>query len=105
MSYHGSHRPNNNKMCYFITRWYEDLQCKEVDEVVKQRMVAGESVTLSNGKLLERLLTIKMLREDIPKQSSYSYWGTKPKRNPDLTKATFINDLIPLAESRLEDIK
>ncbi len=68
-------------------------------------MVAGETVALSNGKLLERLLTLKMLREDIPKQSHYYYWGNKPKRNPDLTKATFITDLIPVAESRLENIK
>ncbi len=79
------------------------MQCPEVDEVIKNKMQAGESVSLSNGKLLERLLTIKMIREDIPKQSSWM--GRNRQRNPDLSKATFIHDLIPVAEGRLENIK
>ena len=87
-----------------LNRWYEDLQCKEVDEEIKRRLEAGEQVTLNNGKLLERLLTIKMIREDIPKRTSY-YWSRQEKRSPDLTKATFIHDLVPIAESRLENIK
>ena len=85
-------------------RWYEDLQFQEVDEEIKHRLEAGEEVTLNNGKLLERLLTIKMMQEDIPKRTSY-YWNRHKKCNPDLTKATFIHDLIPIAESRLENIK
>ena len=87
----------------FLFRWYEELQCKEVDEEIKRRLQAGEEVTLSNGKLLDRLLAIKMIREDIPKRASY--WTRREKRNPDPTKATFIYDLIPIAESRLENIK
>ena len=72
--------------------------------MIKRRLQKGEDVTLNNGKLLERLLTIKMIREDIPKRTSY-YWNRHEKRNPDLTKATFINDLIPITEGRLENIK
>ena len=88
---------------HFLFRWYEELQCKEVDEEIKRRLQEGEEVTLSNGKLLDRLLTIKMIREDIPKR--VSYWTRREKSNPDPTKATFFCDLIPIAESRLENIK
>ena len=87
---------------HFLFRWYEELQCKEVEEEIKRRLQEGEEVTLSNGKLLDRLLTIKMIREDIPKRASY--WTRREKSNPDPTKATFFYDLIPIAESRLENI-
>ena len=88
---------------HFLFRWYEELQCKEVDEEIKQRLQTGEEITLSNGKLLDRLLVLKMIRENIPKRASF--WTRRQKRDPDPTKATFIYDLIPIAESRLENIK
>ncbi|KAH3792413.1 hypothetical protein DPMN_145909 [Dreissena polymorpha] len=40
--------------------WYDELKCTEVDEVITRRVQAGEEITLPNGKLLERLLEIKM---------------------------------------------
>ncbi len=52
-----------------------------------------------------------MLREGIPKNGFTYYWDEDEQeylmqtKKLDLTKATFINDLIPIAESRLENIK
>ena len=44
-------------------RDYEDIRCEEADQVILQRVQAGEELNLPNGKLLERLLTIKIYRE------------------------------------------
>ena len=47
----------------YFDRDYEDIRCEEADKVILQRVQAGEEVNLPNGKLLERLLTIKIYRE------------------------------------------
>ncbi|KAK7101600.1 uncharacterized protein [Littorina saxatilis] len=76
--------------------YYEDLQCKAVDDVITQRLAANEPVNLASGKLLERLLTLKMIRENI----------TRYSRNAGPTdKACFLPSLISLAEPRLTSIK
>lgn len=87
-----------------IIWYYEDLQCKELDAAVEKRLNDGESVSLNNGKMLERLLTIKMIREGIPQNRGYGYWNAQPQVEADLTKASFIHKLIPLAQERLEKI-
>ncbi|XP_046571651.1 uncharacterized protein LOC124279819 [Haliotis rubra] len=86
-----------------ILWYYEDLQCLEVDAVVKKRLEEGHKVSLPNGKLLERLLTLKMIRENIPFDPSYSGWDVPRIENP--TKACFHPALVALAEDRLNSIK
>jgi hypothetical protein len=93
-------------MC-FACRWYEDLQCPEVDQVLEQRLGSGEEPTLAYGKLLERLLTMKMIQENIPARGS-RYGGTNAPRNrseEEFTKAHFIKRLVPMAQQRLAHIK
>ncbi|PAA52079.1 hypothetical protein BOX15_Mlig025882g1 [Macrostomum lignano] len=36
--------------------WYEDVKCPEVDAAIEERLRNGEKVTLTYGKLMERLL-------------------------------------------------
>ena len=48
---------------YLFDRDYEDIRCEEADKVILERVKAGEQINLPNGKLLERLLTIKIYRE------------------------------------------
>ena len=52
----------------YFSRDYEDIRCEEADQVILERVKAGEEINLPNGKLLERLLTIKLYRE-----SKYMY--------------------------------
>ena len=74
-----------------------------MDKVISERVEAGNEVTLSNGKLLERLLTMKMYRENIPLSLSYpfEYQSTEP----DETKAPFYKDLVSLAQTKINDIR
>ncbi|KAL8588504.1 hypothetical protein ACOMHN_022291 [Nucella lapillus] len=76
--------------------YYEDLQCTAVDEVIGRRLKANEAVTLPSGKLLERLLTFKMIRGNLD-----SFHGDA---HPD-TRARFLPDLIKVAQPRLTSIK
>ena len=47
-------------------RYYEDLACPEVDQVIVDRMKAGEKIGLPYGKIMERLLMLKLLRRTDP---------------------------------------
>nr|KAG5704322.1 hypothetical protein BaRGS_012631 [Batillaria attramentaria] len=76
---------------------YEDLACKAVDEVVERRLTQGEAVNLPSGKLLERLLTFKMLRDNVDARSNRVQGSTD--------KACFLPRLIRLAEPRLTSIQ
>ncbi|XP_038078053.1 uncharacterized protein LOC119745626 [Patiria miniata] len=42
---------------------YEDLTCSEVDRVIAERLRGGEDINLPYGKLMERLLIIKGMRD------------------------------------------
>ena len=86
-----------------VSRYYEELECEEVDKVIMSRFEAGENMSLGDGKLLERMLTIKMLREGIPTRSYY--YMNKPQRIENPTKAPFFKDLIPVAEERLKNMR
>ena len=94
-------------MISYDNRWYEDLQCTEVDEIIAQRLKAGDKLTLNDGKLLERLLTIKMLRENIPARSRRWGWGQQAEegRETNPTKACFYPQLLPMGQQRLDSIR
>ncbi|KAH3736540.1 uncharacterized protein LOC127850969 [Dreissena polymorpha] len=83
--------------------WYDELKCTEVDEVITRRVQAGEEITLPNGKLLERLLAIKMYREGL-QQNSYGYGENGKERKPDETKAPFFKELLPLGQKKMDAI-
>lgn len=85
--------------------WYEDLRCVDADQVIMQRVKAGEIINLPNGKLLERLLVLKMYRENIETRQSY-YYGEQKKeeRTVDESKAPFFKDLLPLAQRKIDGI-
>ncbi|XP_052787806.1 uncharacterized protein LOC128222742 [Mya arenaria] len=85
--------------------WYEDLKCAAVDEIILKRVEGGEEINLPNGKLLERLLYLKMLRENISNQRCY--YGSDPapeKRTADETIAPFFKYLIPPCQKKVDAI-
>ena len=66
--------------------------------MIQERLNSGERVTLNYGKLMERLLTMKIMREGVKQR-----YG---QRTPgDMTKAPFFQQLLPLAESLLKQIR
>ena len=78
-----------------------------VDEVIQKRIHSGEAINLPNGKLLERLLVLKMYRENISTRSSYYNPSRKDKedRAVDETKAPFFKQLLPLAQKKMDGIR
>ena len=86
-------------------RYYEDLQCTEVDDVIQARLKKNPVVNLPSGKLLERLLTFKMIRDNIPSRYFYSRSNDTDDNKEKPTKALFLPDLIKLAEPKLTSIK
>ncbi|CAH1799551.1 unnamed protein product [Owenia fusiformis] len=87
--------------------YYEDIACEEVDRIINDRLEAGETVSLPDGKLLERLLKIKMIREDIPTSILWYQVPTKKACNScDTcnTKAQFYPLLLPIGQKRLDNI-
>lgn len=85
-----------------IIWWYEDLRCEEVDKVILHRIESGETINLPNGKLLERLLVLKMYRENI--SNTRSYGRDQQPRTVDETKAPFFKQLLPLAQKKIDGI-
>lgn len=52
---------NNERSLPLSSRWYEDLMSPEVDQTLKVRLENEDcDIKLSNGKLMERLLTFKV---------------------------------------------
>ncbi|UJR17801.1 hypothetical protein I4U23_004700 [Adineta vaga] len=104
-----------------ILWYYEDLECPDVDVVISERLRSGEQVTLPYGKLMDRLLLIRTLRDnqpDIPtfyRNPEHSHaWGRGRTRgfanvthqHSDQSKKTALySDLIPAAEAQLQTIK
>ena len=110
MAFH-SFEPHTYLSIFIIsfTRNYEDLQCTEVDTVIEARLKKGETFELPYGKLMERLLTIKMIRENIPASRGFNFWGYNQneadKKDPAaFTKAPFLSLLVPFAEAQLEQL-
>ena len=88
-----------------ILWYYEDLQCPSVDEIIRERLHQGEQITLPYGKLMERLLLCRLLREGetATSRNRRTRNATDPPAHPD--KAKFYPDLLPLAQAQLEKIK
>jgi hypothetical protein len=90
-----------------ILWYYEDLQCLPVDEIISERLRDGEQINLPYGKLMERLLLCRLLREG-ESTNSRSRRGRNTTSNNELAhpeKAKFYSDLLPLAQAQLEKIK
>jgi hypothetical protein len=92
-----------------ILWYYEDLQCSPVDDIISERLRDGEQITLPYGKLMERLLLCRLLREGEPttggrygRRTAQNTASTQPA-HPD--KAKFYTDLLPVAQAQLEKIK
>lgn len=96
--------------------YYENLTCASFDKVLMERLNEGEKVTLANGKLMERLLILKMAREGIktnPEEIYYTWdWDAQPN-GPNLenqenivdeSKAPFLNHLIGQADENISKI-
>ncbi|XP_064628385.1 uncharacterized protein LOC135487986 [Lineus longissimus] len=84
---------------------YEDLMCPPVDQVIASRLATGESMQLPYGKLMERLLTMKMYRETTC-GGRYDDSGEPepPVTSIDETKAPFYKDLVAVAEKKLKEL-
>ena len=99
-----------------ILWYYEDLECPDVDQIISERLKNGEEVTLPYGKLMDRLLLIRTLRDNQPDVLTFyrNYEqgrvrgrsvaaNNKPPVQPK--KGALYADLIPVAEAQLEKIK
>ncbi|XP_060069776.1 serine/arginine repetitive matrix protein 2-like [Ylistrum balloti] len=75
--------------------YYEDLECRQVDEVIMQRLDTGDTSNLPIGKLMDRLLTLKHLARGF----------RSGKRTIEKYKIPFMKTLINLADSKLQNIK
>ena len=92
--------------------YYEDLQCDEVDNIISERIREGEKVTLPYGKLMERMLLCRLIREGLSTESTRAGSRNRPLSAISQTsaptfpnKAKFYTDLLPFAEAQLEKIK
>ena len=43
-------------------RYYEELSCPNLNEVIKERLKKGDKLTMPYGKLMERLDTFLLLK-------------------------------------------
>lgn len=95
--------------------YYEDLVCKSLDEVLLDRLGNGHSVTLATGKLMDRLLALKMIRDGIPTDPDKIYfewdWDKFPEGprqqtyTTDESKAPFLKHLIEIADKNISNIR
>ena len=104
-----------------ILWYYEDLECPDVDEVISERIRNGEQITLPYGKLMDRLLLIRTLRDNQPDIPTFyrthergrgwgrgrgQGFGNVNHQHSDQSKKTMLySDLIPSAEAQLQAIK
>lgn len=101
-----------------ILWYYEDIECPGVDEMISERLRNGEEMSLPYGKLMDRLLLIRTLRDDQPdipafyRNAEYAsawrghdYVSTHRKRGPQPEKAALYTDLIAVAEKKLQTIQ
>jgi hypothetical protein len=97
-----------------ILWYYEDLQCSDVDDIISERLKNGEQITLPYGKLMERLLLLRTLRENESETTGYrgSARGrgrvarnVNNQHSTQTSMVTFYSDLLLIAEAQLEKIK
>ncbi|XP_077977073.1 uncharacterized protein LOC144432683 [Glandiceps talaboti] len=86
--------------------YYEDLACELTDQMILKRLQGGDPVNLTYGKLMERLLTLKMKRENISGRGSGGdgFRTEKTATDDSLKKAPFYDLLIPIAEKQLQSM-
>ena len=101
-----------------ILWYYEDLECPGVDEIISERLRNGEDISLPYGKLMDRLLLIRTLRDDQPDIPAFyrnpeyanawrghDYVSTHRKRGSQPEKCALYTDLIAVAEKKLQTIR
>ena len=75
-------------MTIFYSRYFEELQTPNVDKILVKRMENGEQITkMPYGKLMERLDTLGMIKND------------------DGDSLEFIQKLYPVAEEQLSTFR
>ena len=75
------------------SRYYEELDCLELDQVLKKRLDNGEAVAMSYGKLMERLATLKELKD------------SQVRKGEDKKILPFIENLIEIANTQLQSMR
>ncbi|KAL3857791.1 hypothetical protein ACJMK2_012426 [Sinanodonta woodiana] len=111
---HKTHLTEESKACIAsyekkldtILWYYEDLMCEAADKVIMERIGKGEEIMLPCGKFLDRLLLMKVRRENI--NDRHNHYGVVQdvvtQRVVDESKAPFYKDLLPMAQKRINDI-
>ncbi|KAK3576583.1 hypothetical protein CHS0354_011259 [Potamilus streckersoni] len=90
-----------------ILWYYEDLTCEAADKVIMERIRKGEEIMLPSGKFLDRLLLMKIRRENIAegyRSHSGEVKDILTNRPVDESKAPFYKDLLPMAQKRISEI-
>ncbi|XP_065062974.1 uncharacterized protein LOC135689612 isoform X2 [Rhopilema esculentum] len=104
-----SYAPLNTVIWYF-----EELRCTEIDGILKRRLESGEKLSLSYGKLMERLQTFMEIKEQEEQGFSTKECRTSTENNAECHNAEalaipkllpFIDDLFPIAEEQLGKLK
>ncbi|CAF1232585.1 unnamed protein product [Rotaria sp. Silwood1] len=86
-----------------ILWYYEDLQCPDVDDIISERLENGEEIRLPYGKLMERLLVLRKLRDT---SSETAVVGNISDQNLiQSSKNKCYSYLLSVAESQLAKIK
>jgi hypothetical protein len=104
-----------------ILWYYEDLQCLDVDEIISERLRNGEQITLPYGKLMDRLLLIRTLRDNQPDIPTFyrnsehgrgrgrargrGYSNVNNQHSVQSKNSVLYSDLISVAETQLQKIK
>ncbi|OWF42654.1 Serine/arginine repetitive matrix protein 2 [Mizuhopecten yessoensis] len=75
--------------------YYEDIECRQVDEIIMQRLDTGDTSDLPIGKMMDRLITLKELARGF----------RCGRRATGKYKIPFMKTLLSLAESKLQNVK
>ncbi|CAF1078048.1 unnamed protein product [Rotaria sp. Silwood1] len=86
-----------------ILWYYEDLQCPDVDDVISERLENGEEISLPYGKLMERLLLLRKLR-DTPSETA-AVDNIQDQNSVQSSKNKCYSYLLSVAEGQLAKIK
>ncbi|CAF3362913.1 unnamed protein product [Rotaria socialis] len=86
-----------------ILWYYEDLQCPDVDDIISERLENGEEISLPYGKLMERLLVLRKLR-DTPSETA-AVGNVQDQNSVQSSKNKCYSYLLSVAEGQLAKIK
>ena len=82
-----------------ISRYYEELVCPGIDQILKKRLDSGEKVLMSYGKLMERLSTFTEIRNRKTGETS------EGSEKTDESLLPFIKNLTEIADAQLESLR